>query len=407
MASPTRRWMPVIVWVAVIYTTIPFVRVLREWYVARWDPVWIGVVVAAVLVCGAGATLAILARKTGAVGLGQRLWVVATTAVFVAWTFGLRRSPEESVHFLEYGVLAILIHRGLRPSIQNTLVFVAGALIGSLVGTIDEIIQWITPSRFWDWRDLVLNGGAGALVQVILWRVGPPSVQSWDPPSLRIVLRLVAAQLVLLVLCLSNTPARVARYAPHLPSCDHLTSSRNPMAEYGHLHIVPGLGSFKSRLTLEEIQDEDEGRATEVAGLIGANLRQYGVFLDTWPVRKDPFTYEAVVHFFARNRNLGKSRERDFTGAAAVEQLTIAWSENRLLEEFVGNTLESSSLQWNPRLRQRVESAHDPDFLFRSAAGSHLITFASERTIRFTLLVLAAVMIVTDLRLGRRHGRPS
>jgi hypothetical protein len=170
---------------------------------------------------------------------------------------------------------------------------------------------------------------------------------------------------------------------------------------------VPGLGSFKSRLTLKEIQDEDEGRATEVAGLIGANLRQYGVFLDTWPVRKDPFTYEAVVHFFARNRNLGKSREQDFTGAAAVEQLTIAWSENRLLEEFVGNTLESSSLQWNPRLRQRVESAHDPDFLFRSAAGSHLITFASERTIRFTLLVLIAVMIVTDLRLGRRHGRPS
>ncbi len=407
MDSPIRRWLPVVMWVLVIYTTIPFVRVLREWYVARWDPASIGWAVAAILVCAAVVALVFLMRQTQPASRHDVVWIVVSAAIFVAWTFSLRRSPEESVHFLEYGVLAVLIHRALRPSIRSALVFVAGALIGSLVGTIDEIIQWITPSRYWDWRDLVLNGGAGALVQVILWRVVRPSVRSWDPRSLRIPLRLVAAQLVLLVLCLSNTPARVARYAPHLPSCSHLMSSRNPMAEYGHRHTVPGLGSFRSRLTLEELQGQDESRAGEVADAIDAYRHRYGEFLDTWPVSEDPFTYEARVHLHARDRNLAKAREQDWSGAAALEQLTVAWFENRLMEELFSNTLERSSYRWNPQPRRRFENAHDPDHPFRSAVGSHLITLASERTIRFTLLVVAAVMIVTDLRLGRRHGRPS
>jgi len=402
MASPTRRWIPVLLWVLVIYTTIPFVRVLREWYVARWDPVWIGWLVAGVIVGGAVATLALLNRQTGKVSRRTTVWIIGATMIFVLWTFSLRRSPEETVHFLEYGILAILLHRALRPTMPNALVFVAGALIGSLIGTVDEIIQWISASRYWDWRDLVLNSGAGALTQLILWRIATPAAHPPNSASLRMVLRLVVAQLLLLVLCLANTPVRVARYAPYLPERLHLTSSRNPMAEYGHLHAAPDLGTFASRLTLDELLHEDEGRATEVAGLIDANRHRYGVFLDTWPVSKDPFTYEARVHIYARNRNLAKARDQKFTGAMALEQLSVAWHENFLMEEIFGNTLDQSSYRWGPRLRQRIESAHERDLSFRSAAGSHLITIASERTIRFILLVLVAAMIVADLRLGRQ-----
>ena len=407
MASPIRRWLPVVLWVLVIYTTIPFVRALREWYVARWDPAWIGWAVAAVLVCAAAATLAILKQQALPAPRGRTLWIAAATAVFVAWTFSLRRSPEEAVHFLEYGVLAVLIHRALRPSMQSALIFVAAALIGALIGTADEIIQWITPSRYWDWRDLVLNGGAGALTQFILWRATGPAGHPPDTASLRLVLRLVAAQSLLLILCLANTPERVARYAPSLPGASHLTSSRNPMAEYGHRHTAPGLGTFTSRLTLEELRRQDDGRATEVAGMLDANRHRYGLFLDTWPVSEDPFTYEARVHLYARDRNLAKARERAFTGAVALEHLAVAWSENSLMERYFGNTLSRSSYPWDPKLLGRIESVHDPDLLFRSAAGSHLITFASERTIRFILLVLVAAMIIADLQLGRTRGRSS
>lgn len=390
-----------IVWVVVIYTTIPFVRALREWYVARWDPVWIGVFVAVVLVAAGALALGALTRMTGAPRRGSAVWIIGVTLVFVVWTLSLRQSPEEAVHFLEYGLLAVLLHRALRPVMGDDLVFIAAMLVGALVGTVDEIIQWISPSRYWDWRDLLLNAGAGALAQIALWRIVPPSRHRWNRSSIRIVLRLAAAQLVLLTLCLANTPARVARYAPLLPNSRHLTSSLNPMAEYGDRHTIPGLGVFASRLTLEELRAQDSTRATEVAEVLDANRNSYGRFLDIWPVSDDPFTYEARVHLFARDRNLAKAGKHGFEGIQAAEQLTIVWYENRLMEEVFGSTLGASSYTWGPKLRQRIEGSHTPDPNFHSAAGSHLITIASERSLRVVLLLLVAVMIMADLRMGR------
>lgn len=402
MPSIVRRWLPVIAWIAVIYTAIPFVRELREWYVARWAPASIGLAVAAVLVAAATAAIARIRGRARVLRIGDTVWILGTTAVLVAWTFSLRRSPEESVHLVEYGVLAVLLHRALRPSLQGAPVFVAGALIGMMVGTVDEIIQWWSPSRVWDWRDLALNGGAGALTQIILWRIAPGANRRFDrTASVRIVLRLASAQLVLVALCLANTPARVARYAWLFPDSGHLTSSLNPMAEYGHRHAVPGIGVFNSRLGLATLRREDDTRSVEVAGLIDENRRSYGRFLETWPVDRDPFTYEARVHLFARDRNLGKARAQDFRGSTALEQLTVAWHENLLLETFFGRTLETSSYRWNPKLRQRVEDAHDADSRFHSAAGSHLITIATEGTIRTVLLLLVAGLILADHRLGR------
>jgi len=399
MSSLWRRWLPVVVWVGVTYTTIPFVRVIREWYVAHWDPVWIGWLVAWILVVASTVVVIPLLRRIDKPSIGRAAWVIGATAVLVVWTFSLRRSPEESVHFLEYGILALLLHRALSPTMPNNLVFVVATLIGALVGTVDEVIQWISPGRFWDFRDLLLNGGAGALTQVILWRVVSPFEQRWDSRSLGIVLRLAAAQLVLLTLCLANTPERVARYAKHLPASAHLTSSVNPMAEYGHRHAEPGLGVFNSRLSLEELRTQDSTRATEVGQILDANRHSYGRFLDTWPIGDDPFTYEARVHLFARDRNLAKAREQGL--AVSPEQITTAWNENRLLETFFGRTLAMSSYQWNPQLRDRIARSHAPNPDFESAAGSQLITFASERALRFVLLLLVAVMIVTDLRVGR------
>jgi hypothetical protein len=387
------------VWVAVIFTTIPFVRVLREWYVARWDPVWIGLAVAVVLVAAGALAVTLVKREAASTRRWDTVWIVGVTAVFVWWTLSLTRSPEEAVHFLEYGVLAILLHRALRPTMSSDLVFIAAMLMGALIGTVDEIIQWVSPSRYWDWRDLLLNGGAGALLQVILWRVAQPSLHRSDSRSLRIVLRLVAAQLILLSLCLANTPDRVTRYAPHLAASSHLTSSLNPMAEYGFRHAVPGLGVFNSRLTIEELLTQDSTRAAEVGPILDANRRSYERFLETWSVSEDPFTYEARVHLFARDRNLAKARKQVF--ADASEQTTTAWYENRLVESYFGSTLEKSSFRWDPKLRERIADSHVPNPDFHSAAGSHLITFASEKSLLTALLLLAAVMIMLDLRMGR------
>lgn len=390
--------MPVLLWIAVIYTTIPFVRVLREWYVERWDPVLIAWSVACILVVAARTTVIVLRRRALVLRPGAMPWLAGVTLVLVLWTFSLRRSPEEAVHFLEYGILAVLLHRALRPTVPDAFVFIAGALAGALIGTVDEVIQWFSPGRFWDWRDIVLNAGAGAFIQFALWRILPPHSGETSSRSKRIVVRLMVGQLLLLTICLANTPQRVARYAPGLPGFEHLTSPENPMAEYGHLHRVTGLGSFKSRLDLSELDHEDRERASEVATLVDEARHRYGVFLKTWPAGEDPFTYEMRVHLFARDRNLAKAQKQDRNEPAAIEQLNSSWYENRLIEEFFGRSLSQSTYTWPPELRRQLESLHDPDANFRSAAGSHLICFSSEKTLRLVLLALVAVCVITDIR---------
>jgi len=398
--SPTlRRWIPVVLWVTVIYTTIGFVRVLREWYVERWDPVLIAWSVAGILVVAAGTTVSVLRRRALVLRPGAMLWLAVVTLVLVLWTFSLRRSPEEAVHFLEYGILAILLHRALRPTIPDAFVFIAGALAGALIGTMDEVIQWFSPNRFWDWRDIVLNAGAGAFIQFALCRILPPHTGETPSRSKRVVVRLMVGQLLLLSICLANTPQRVARYAPGLPGFEHLTSPENPMAEYGHLLRVTGLGSFKSRLDLSELDRQDRHGASEVAALVDEARRRYGVFLKTWPAGEDPFTYEMRVHLFSRDRNLAKARERGFNGGTAFDQLTTSWHENRILENFFGRSLGQSSYSWPPELRQQLDLQRDPDSIFRSAVGSHLICFSSEKTLRLVLLALMAICVITDIRL--------
>lgn len=401
MDSPLRRWTPALLWIAVIYTAIPFVRELREWFVARWDPRVIGWSVAAAVIAAAAVAGAALLRRRDAVRPGALPWLIGVGAALALWSLSLRRSPEESVHVIEYGVLALLLHRALRPAVPGAALFVVGALLGAMIGTIDEVIQWLTPSRYWDWRDLGINAGAGALVQLALWRATRRPESGAPRRSWRLPLRLAAVQLLLLTACLSNTPARVARYAPLLPSPAHLTSSRNPIAEYGRLHTAPGLGTFKSRLTLDELAAEDRARAAEVAAVLDGTRGRYGAFIDSWPVWRDPFTYEARVHLFARDRNLGRARRAGFEGAAARQQLAVAWSENRLLETFFGRTLAASSYRWGPRQRERIDRLRDPGAPFRSAVGSHLITAAPEEVIRAALLAAVAVLVIADLRLGR------
>ncbi len=405
--SRVRRWLPVVLWIAVIYTAIPLTRALSRWFA---DHVGLAVVtwlVIGTLVAGAAGGAALAIRRLGRLRSGSLPWLIAVVGILALWALSLRRSPEEAVHLPEYGVLAVLLWRALRPTVPDANVFVAGAVIGCLVGTVDEVIQWLTPERFWDWRDVALNGGAGALVQLLLWRIDPRPRAAISPGSVRLVLRLAVAQLLLVGLCLANTPARVASYAPLLPGGESLTRSHNPMAEYGHRHEIDGLGVFSSRLTLAELAAEDGARGAEVGALVDDWRRRYSEFLDVWPFADDPFTYELRVHLFARDRNLGRAREGGFNGAEVSERATVAWFENRLVEQIFPSSLGHSSYRWPPDLERRVEAIRDPDHRFVSAAGSHLITIAPERVVLGVIAGLVGLLVAADRLWGRSNGSRS
>lgn len=67
-------------------------------------------------------------------------------------------SPEEQIHFFQYGLVGALFLRAMHPDGEYTRIMWSGAFIlGSIAGWIDELIQGWLPNRHYDRNDIVLN----------------------------------------------------------------------------------------------------------------------------------------------------------------------------------------------------------------------------------------------------------
>jgi hypothetical protein len=368
-------------------------------FAARWSPAPIGYgVIFVVLLATAGAFVSV--RRSPRTLTGADIaWLLGGGSALVLWTNRLMGQPEEAIHFLEYGVLGFLLYRALQPRIQDASVFFAAALVGVLAGTVDEIIQWIVPGRYWDFRDIGLNAGACILTLVAIWRLVPRPSAKVGARSLRVLCRLAAAEVALLTLCLSATPARIDRLTPFFPGLANAGGNIDAICEYGYHHTLDSKTAFRSRLTLSELAQEDATGSAEVATMLDRSRGAYETFLNEVSPVSDPFLYEARVHLFARYRNLARARILASDSTAYADRMTIAFRENLILERYFGETLARSSFEWKKGLRERVATAHIPEAPFTSNVASHLITAVSESTLRGLMLIALFTLIVCDFLL--------
>ena len=77
----------------------------------------------------------------------------------------------EKIHFIEYGILAYLLYRALKPKLHGSLIYPASFIILTLIGWGDELIQYFLPDRYYDFRDVVLNGLSGGLILILIYTV--------------------------------------------------------------------------------------------------------------------------------------------------------------------------------------------------------------------------------------------
>ena len=70
---------------------------------------------------------------------------ISIATVFIVYTIQLRGNPEEAVHFVQYGVLGILVYRALTHRITDYGIYFVALLLTITVGILDEALQWLTP----------------------------------------------------------------------------------------------------------------------------------------------------------------------------------------------------------------------------------------------------------------------
>lgn len=391
-------WLYVVAWSLIIFITIPFARSIQETVYVRWGrEVFIYAVVLALILVAAVAMVQLLRARRQA-GVSGYLWLGVVTSLTIYSAGHMNISPEETVHFLEYGLLGVLIFRALSHRFHDAGIYAVAVLVGSLVGATDEIIQWVVPRRFFAFSDIWLNGYAVILAQVALAKgIRPPFIgRRVLPSSIRAVCAWGSVLIVVLALCASNTP-RVLDWFTRFPHLAFLNETAGVMTEYGYRYDDPQVGTFFSRLSLNQLREQDERRCAEAAAVLdGYTLpREYEIFLSRYTPNGDPFLHEARVHLFRRDYYVSEARKYKTDPVEYRHRNTVAFRENQILEKYFGETLRRSTYAWKPEHTADLEKNIDPFLHYRSAVSAGLLTGFTERQMwiaaLLALVVLAAV----------------
>lgn len=172
--SPTERrlWLAAAALMLAIYSTLaampPIVRYLRDRNLLRIS------VVGAFVLAGAAVAALVVRRRPG----WRELAVAAAAGAVYAVILARMERAEEAFHFLEYGLFAALAlgalgaRRRAGPpgrALRRRWAPAAWAVaLTAAAGLVDETIQGILPTRYWDLRDLGFNALAGVLAVAAL-----------------------------------------------------------------------------------------------------------------------------------------------------------------------------------------------------------------------------------------------
>ncbi|MBU1566717.1 MAG: VanZ family protein [Proteobacteria bacterium] len=399
--SEAFAWATVILWIFIIGLSIPLARSFQTFVTASFGRN--AFIVTALIFFAVGlftVTLQVL-RQQLSKQIMSFLWTAFAFSICTTWTLGLSNNPEESIHFIEYGILSVLFFYALSFRLSNWSIYVVAVLLSSLIGTLDEVVQWFTPQRFFDFRDIWLNSSAGFLAQIVIAKGIKPSCISSKvhPRGIRFVCILTAVQIFLLAGCYSNTPARVQRFSDTFPFFSYLISKDNIMAEYGYRHKDPDVGTFYSRYSLEEIKRLDASRRGEAAKILQefADPGTYVQFLKIYTSTSDPFLHELKVHLFRRDEYLWRSQDMSANKENLATYCTIAFRETALLEKYFLMTIQDAALTLPPEAIARLRACSDQQMEYESPVGANIISafkLIHVLIVAVTLLVLLAALAV-------------
>jgi len=384
-----------------IFFTIPFARAVQNLVSDSFGRDFFLYVVGAFAV--AVAYKAIISIRKRQLGIGAYAWLAVVGSAFAIYTYNLRDNPVEAVHFIEYGILSLLVYRALVHRVHDYSVFVTATIVVGSIGVMDEWIQWLTPSRVWDLRDIQINFVAGGLTQLAIVAGLRPTLVKAVPnfASLGILCRVTAVGLLLFGLTLVNTPARSTRLAAEVPGLSFLMESRNVMIEYGYLYHDSEIGVFRSRFTKAELAEYDRLRGVEAASIVDEHISEenFRKFLSIYSVPRDAYIHEIGVHLFRRNRYLARAQTEE---DQAPQHYNVAFRENRILEKYYPNTLRNSSHLWSDGMLTDIGAAADKGPEYESRVSAGLITRVNEPQV-FTGLSLAILgSVVLAVYFGRR-----
>ncbi|MCP3962659.1 MAG: VanZ family protein [bacterium] len=172
-----RLWLWTLVLMVAIYSTLGLARTVVD-ALAERNLLRVSFALVLLLVVGPIAWRWVK-RRPGRGEIG-----VALGVAFAYLMVGIRMNNwAERTHLIEYGIVAALIHQALLERVRNGRRVPAPAALAvtvtALLGLLDEAIQAMLPSRFFDVRDVFFNALAGFMVVAARLAIAPQRGPGW------------------------------------------------------------------------------------------------------------------------------------------------------------------------------------------------------------------------------------
>ena len=385
-------WLAVAAVALLIFSAIPWARSVQGFLDGRFrSNVYLGGAVGFGTV-GLAFALRRLLRAPGARAWKRLGWLIAAAAG-AAWVLRDQlQSPVEAFHFIEYAALAVLFFRAWRHHVRDPLVFPLALVGTALVAWTDEFLQWLTPGRYWDFRDIRLNALAGTVgLLFVAGAVAPGAIQlPIARSSVRRLCAMAGALLLALGFALSATPARVDFVAARVPGLAYLRNNESRLAEYGWSHVDPGIGTFRSQLDLAELRRSDRERGAEVGvTLAGGALPLLAEYRRTHVISADPFRFEFYRHLLQRDHYAAAAGQyRMFDPERFWHHCTVAMREDQILEKYFPRALAAAGREWDDARRAQYAGDADGAAPYFSEVQNHLIVSAPESVWQGLVLAL-------------------
>ena len=387
--SEARSWIYAAIWTLFIYCTVPFASNIREWVAHTIGTTSFLYLAAAILVIVSIQGFRTLRKRD--LPLSSYLVLSSSLMAFLLYAYTLRELPIEVIHLVQYAALSVLVYRALVHRIHDVSIYVVTALVVGSIGLVEEWIQWLVPSRYWDLSDVRINFTAGALAQIMISALRPSLIKGFPTSiSMSRLLFVCAFAFLLLGLSFANTPERVDWYASRIPWLSHLPSTQNIMIDYGHRYDDQDIGVFKSRFSPEELDKYTKERGLEVAQVINRYIStdKYKSFLREYSIPRDAYAYEVGIRLSRRNYFFDKASEKE---KGKGKNYAVAFRENQILEKYFANVLQNSSHYWSSETRAHVEQSSALPPQYASKANHAVVTFCTEaQALAFFTIVVTA-----------------
>lgn len=401
--SATLAWVIAWLWAAGLYAFVPFSRRIVDLFKAheiRWlfEPI-----VYATVAAGLYFVWRAIHRQRVVWTPGQWIWLAAPAAVSGLCVFRLRHDPEEALHIVEYGVLALLFYRALVFRHRNWAVYGCTAALTIMVGVGDETIQWLWPGRFFGFRDVAINaGGACLMVVALAFGIRPPYVSRHVPAASAAAACGYAAGLcAVLLACVSCTPSRIARFFPVLGTLNEY------MVEYGYRYDESDLGVFQSRLEPEDFAREERERGETIAAVLQSarsDLASYEAFLSEYTPVADPLLHEARVHLFRRDRYAEYARRYRADDAKLRINAWVARREHDFLARRLPGIMGRPGFALPDHVLDATRRLPPPAERYVSPVSNQLFTRIGERSLQLVTGVPMMVCLLLTRHFSRRRG---